>query len=155
MPIDASIPLQVQPLKLESPANQLAMLESATKMQEMNRSIEDRNALRKLDPNAPDYLSKVTQINPKLGMEIGAHQATIKKQTAETTGLEHDNRQKQFADLSFNPSNENITAHLQDSVLKGQLQPDQAQGLLSKVLPMNPQQRQQFFTDMEIGRAHV
>jgi len=148
MPIDASIPLQVQPVKIESGANQLAMMESAAKMQELNRANEDRNALRGLDPNAPDYLSKVTQINPKLGMEIGAHQATIKKQTAETTGLEHDNRQKQFADLSFNPSNENITAHLQDSVLKGQLQPDQAQGLLSKVLPMNPQQRQQFFTDM-------
>ena len=148
MPIDASIPLQVQPVKIESGANQLAMMESAAKMQELNRANEDRNALRGLDPNAPDYLSKVTQINPKLGMEIGAHQATIKKQTAETIGLEHDNRQKQFADLSFNPSNENITAHLQDSVLKGQLQPDQAQGLLSKVLPMNPQQRQQFFTDM-------
>jgi hypothetical protein len=148
MPIDPSIPLQVQNLKIDSGANQLAMMESAAKLGELNRLNEDRNALRGLDPNAPDYLNKVTQINPKLGMEIGAHQATIKKQAAETTGIEHTNRQNQFADLSFNPSNENITAHLQDSILKGQLQPDQAQGLLNKVLPMNPQQRQQFFTDM-------
>jgi len=89
MPIDASIPLQVQPVKIESGANQLAMMESAAKMQELNRANEDRNALRGLDPNSPDYVTKVSQINPALGMQMGAHKSLMAKQGVETEAAQY------------------------------------------------------------------
>ena len=46
MPIDPSIPLQAQPLKLESPMNQLAMAGEIMKLGEYKQASEERNFLR-------------------------------------------------------------------------------------------------------------
>ena len=46
MPIDPSIPLQAQPLKLESPMNQLAMAGEMMKIGEYKQAAEERNFLR-------------------------------------------------------------------------------------------------------------
>ena len=78
MPIDPSIPLQVQPLKLESGVNQLAMLESATKMQEMTRQREVRNMLSNVDPNSPDAMKQIWAYDPSMAMDFASKQATLK-----------------------------------------------------------------------------
>jgi hypothetical protein len=46
MPIDPSIPLQAQPLKLESPMNQLAMAGEMMKIGEYKQASDERNFLR-------------------------------------------------------------------------------------------------------------
>ena len=48
-------------------------------------------------------------------------------------------------DMAFNPSNENIQAHLQDQILKGWITPDQAKISWGNVANMNPDQRREFF----------
>jgi len=78
MPIDPSIPLQVQPLKLESPINQLAMMESVNKMQEMGRQREVRNMLSSVDPNSPDAMKQIWAYDPPMAMEFASKQAALK-----------------------------------------------------------------------------
>ena len=63
MPIDPSIPLQVQGLKVDSSANQLAMMESAAKLGEYSQNVERTNALRNLDRSDPNYINKVYSID--------------------------------------------------------------------------------------------
>ena len=41
------------------------------KMQEYQRGIQEHNAVRGLDPSSPTYISDVTKISPKLGLEFG------------------------------------------------------------------------------------
>ena len=91
MPIDPSIPLQVQPFKTESSANQLAMMESAAKLGEYQQNIQRTNALRNLDRNDPNYINKAFQIDPAYAMKAEAHASTIKKETAQATKAETEN----------------------------------------------------------------
>ncbi len=91
MPIDPSIPLQVQGLKVDSGANQLAMMESMAKLGEYQQNIQRTNALRNLDRSDPNYLNKVYQIDPSTGMKMEAHASTIKKETAQATKAETEN----------------------------------------------------------------
>ena len=160
MPIDPSIPLQAKNPQLESPMNQLAMYGEAMKIGEMNRSIETQNKLRNLysqgiDISTPEGFKQVASIDPKTAMALRTDalkgqelQGNIKKTGVETKLKELDVQREQFGNLVFNPSNANITAHIEDSVLKGQIPPAQAQSLLAQVMPMNAAQRKQFFTDM-------
>ena len=89
--INAAIPLGVQPLKTESSANQLAMMESAAKLGEYQQNISRTNALRGLDRTDPNYLNKVYQIDPALGMKFEEHTAGIKKNVAQATKAETEN----------------------------------------------------------------
>ena len=89
--INAAIPLGVQPLKTESSANQLAMMESAAKLGEYQQNISRTNALRGLDRTDPNYLNKVYQIDPATGMKMEAHTAGVKKNIAQATKAETEN----------------------------------------------------------------
>ena len=89
--INAAIPLGVQPLKTESSANQLAMMESAAKLGEYQQNISRTNALRGLDRTDPNYLNKVYQIDPALGMKFEEHTAGVKKNIAQATKAETEN----------------------------------------------------------------
>jgi hypothetical protein len=77
-------------------------------------------------------------------------QGDIKKTGVETKLKELDVQREQFGNLVFNPSDANITAHIEDSVLKGNIPPAQAQSLLAQVLPLDTARRKQFFTDMAV-----
>ena len=48
-------------------------------------------------------------------------------------------------DMAFNPSDQNIQAHLQDQILKGWITPEEAQMRYQRVAGMNPEQRKEFF----------
>lgn len=159
MPIDPSIPLQAKGIQIESPVNQLALMGEATKLGEMNRSIEEQNKLNEYLRSGADLASAEGRrglINyGKTGLAYGKalneqdlSAANLKKTTTETKLKQMDVQREQFANLVFNPSNANVTAHIEDSVLKGEIPPAQAQSLLAQVMPMNADQRKQFFTDM-------
>jgi hypothetical protein len=83
MPIDPSIPLGVRAPQLESPMNALAQAQSFSlnnlKMQEAEQSMADRDYVRGLDINAPDYISRVGRVNPKLALELQKSQLESKK----------------------------------------------------------------------------
>jgi hypothetical protein len=153
--IDPSIALGVKPVQIEDPINRFARQQELNvnmmKAQEMNQAVQDRNLLRQLDPSSKDYISQVGRINPKLALELQEGRLKTKK-----TGLEIDEKQlalhrERVADLAFNPSDNNVLAHLEDGVLKGNITPEQAKQQWAQVGAMNPDQRKQYFTQMGVN----
>jgi hypothetical protein len=161
MPIDANIPLQVKPFNIQLPVNQLAAVSEAMKIGEMNRGIEEQNRLNEylrsgVDLTKPETRSELVKYG-KTGLAYGKALGEQEKLGFETKKLgietkikELEVQREQFGNLVFNPSNANVTAHIEDSVLKGNIPPAQAQALLAQVMPMNADERKQFFTDMAI-----
>jgi hypothetical protein len=90
MAIDPNIPLGVRPVQLENPMNALAQAQQfnvhALKMQEAEQVMAERNALRGLDINAPDYISQVGRVNPKLALELQQGQQRTKIGQVELEG---------------------------------------------------------------------
>jgi hypothetical protein len=90
MAIDPNIPLGVRPVQLENPMNALAQAQqfgvNALKMQEAEQVMAERNALRGLDINAPDYISQVGRVNPKLALELQKGQLETKRGQVELEG---------------------------------------------------------------------
>lgn len=100
--IDPNIAMGYKPVQIENPLNQLAAYSqiqgaqqgqqlNALKMQEAQLELEDRNKLRGLDINSPDFISNVAKFNPKLALDFLQKQAVAKKSGLETTGLELKN----------------------------------------------------------------
>ena len=86
---------------------------------------------------------------------LGGKAAAYQKATAESQKLGTEGQLKKlelererFGNLRFNPSDQNIIAHLQDSILRGESTPENAQQLFAKIAPMNEQQRIEYFTQM-------
>jgi len=108
---------QVQQLMAARDAQQM----NALKMQEAQAATEERNALRRLNPSAPDYEAQLFKVNPQLGISFRKEQATTAAQkAAETKSLTEAAAAKQkmlgqaYRDISGRPSDANITAHLED-----------------------------------------
>jgi hypothetical protein len=133
---------------------------NALKMNEMQRSLESQNKLRELysqgvDVSTPEGFKQLAAVDPSAAMKLRTEalqgqklQGDIKKTGVETKLKELDVQREQFGNLVFNPSDANITAHIEDSVLQGKIPPAQAQSLLAQVLPLDTARRKQFFTDM-------
>ena len=164
--IDPSIALGFKQPQFQDPINQFAKAQelnvNALKMNEMQRGIESQNKLRELysqgvDVSTPEGFKQLAAVDPATAMKLRTEElkgqelrGNIKKTGVETKLKELDVQREQFGNLVFNPSDANITAHIEDSVLKGNIPPAQAQSLLAQVLPMNTQQRKQFFTEMGV-----
>jgi hypothetical protein len=160
MPLDPSIPLQAKGVQLATPESQLNMMASAAKLNEYNRSVDEQNALRDLiksgvDIKSPEARQKMYEISPEMGIKFEKSQAELNKSTLEgkKLGVEvnqktYDYAKQKMADLSFNPSDNNIKAHLEDGVLKGEVTPQQAQATWQAVSVMKPEQRKAYFTDL-------
>jgi hypothetical protein len=111
--IDPNIAMGYKPVQIENPLNQLAAMTqiqtgqqgqqlNALKMQEAQQDITNRNKLRELDPNDPDYINKIIRIDPKLGYEVAKNQSAIKEAGLKNVGLETKNladRYKQEKDI--------------------------------------------------------
>mgnify|MGYP003657235530 CR=1 FL=1 len=162
MPIDPNIPLQVQNIKLESPMNQLAMMGEAVKLGEMQRSVDTQNKLRELysqgiDVSTPEGFKQVAALDPGTAIKLRADvlqgqklQGDIKKTGIEVNQKTYDFAKQKMADLSFNPSDNNIKAHLEDGVLKGEVTPDQAKATWQQVSALNLEQRKAYFTELGV-----
>jgi hypothetical protein len=160
MPIDPSIPLQAKGVQLATPESQLNMMASAAKLNEYNRSVDEQNALRDLiktgvDIKSPEARQKMYEISPEMGMKFEKSQAELNKSTQEgkKLGIEIDQKtydyaKQKMADLAFNPSDNNVKAHLEDGVLKGEVTSQQAQATWQAVSNMSGPQRKQYFTDL-------
>ena len=163
--IDPSIALGVKPVQIENPlAVQSRAMESAVnalKYQELQRGLQEeqevRNYLRSADLSKPEARAGLAQFG-KTGLGYGKLLSEQEKANLETKKLKGDidkqtleaHRQR-VSDLAFNPSDENVLAHLQDSVLRNEITPDQAKVQWSQVGAMNPAQRKDYFLKMGVN----
>lgn len=159
MPIDPNIPLQTRTAQFESPANQLAMANEAMKFGEMNRAVEEQNKLNEylrsgVDLSKPEARQELVKYG-KTGLAYGKALAEQEKLGYESKKTKAESELKTFelakqrtADLAFNPSDNNVKAHLEDGVLRGDLTPQQAQAQWQLVSKMDGVQRKQYFTDL-------
>jgi hypothetical protein len=132
MALNPNIALGVRPLEVPNQLAQYGQMQqimaaqdaqqfNALKMQEAQAAMEERNALRRLNPSAPDYEAQLFKVNPQLGISYRKEQATTAAQkAAETKSLAEAAAAKQkmmgqaYRDISGRPSDANITAHLED-----------------------------------------
>jgi len=164
--IDPNIALGFRMPQIQDPVAATARAQevgvNALKMNEMQRSLESQNKLRELysqgvDVSTPEGFKQLAAVDPSAAMKLRTEalqgqklQGDIKKTGVETKLKELDVQREQFGNLVFNPSDANITAHIEDSVLQGKIPPAQAQSLLAQVLPLDAARRKQFFTDMAV-----
>jgi hypothetical protein len=135
---------------------------NALKMNEMQRGLESQNKLRELysqgvDISTPEGFKQVAAIDPATAMKLRTDalqgqklQGDIKK-----TGLEIDEKnmnlfRERIGSLEFNPSNANIQAFLEDSVLRGEITPQQAQQRFAQVTAVPLDQRPSYFRNMGV-----
>jgi hypothetical protein len=121
---------------------------NALKMQEALAAMEERNALRQLNPAAEDYENQLFRVSPQLGIQYRKEAATTAAQRAAQKKSEFDLKaaQRKFVDdlkrgLSANPSDENIIAFGQDAVLQGLYTPDQVQATVQQLLALPAPER--------------
>ncbi len=161
MPIDPSIPLQAKGVQLESPINQLGMMNEALKYGEMNRAIGEQNQLNEYLKSGADLSSaegKRGLLNyGKTGIAHAKAIGDIEKSNLETKKLGVDIGAKQMdafrermGNLAFNPSNANIQAHLEDAVLKGEISPQEAQQRFTQTTSIPLDKRANYFTEMGV-----
>jgi hypothetical protein len=179
--IDPNIALGVKPIQIENPMNQYAALSqiqgnqqaqqlNALKMRQAQQEFDTSNALANAYKGAitPEGNVNYNALIPQLASsgagsaipgvlktkkETEQAAAMLEKTQIEAKQKKLEVQREQFANLSFNPSDENVKAHLQDSVLKGELPQQQADQLWAKVSSLNPAQRSQYFTEMGM-KAH-
>ena len=132
MAIDPNIALGVRGIELPNQlaqygqvaqiqAAQQAQQMNALKMQEAQSTMEERNALRQLNPNSPDYEQQLFRLNPQLGIafrkDTSAAAASRAQQTAHeatTAKTKQEMMGQALRDISSRPSDANITAHTED-----------------------------------------
>lgn len=159
MALDPNIALGVRPLEVPNQLAQYGQVQqlmaardaqqiNALKMQEAQAALEERNALRRLNPSAPDYEQQLFRVNPQLGINYRKEAATTAAQEAARKKSEFDltAARRKFGDdlkrnLSANPSNENVVAWGQDAVLQGIYPEDQVAATVQQLLALPPQQR--------------
>ena len=101
---------------------------NALKMQEAQAAMQERNALRQLNPAEADYENQLFRVNPTLGIqyrkertaaEASGAAALASKASAESSQATAAATKKKLAgqalrDISSRPSNANIIAHMED-----------------------------------------
>jgi hypothetical protein len=131
---------------------------NALKMQELQRGLQEeqeiRNYLASADLAKPEARAGLTKFGKtglgysKLLAEQERAGLETKKLGGEISKQALEQSRERTSNLAFNPSNENILAHLQDSVLRGEMNDSQAQGLWAQVKDLNPDQRKQTFLQL-------
>ena len=116
---------------------------NALKMQEAQAALEERNALRQLNPAAEDYENQLFRVSPQLGIQFRKEAATTAAQQAARKKSEFDlkSAQRKFGEdlkrgLSANPSDANIIAFGEDAVLQGLYTPEQVRTTVSELLAL-------------------
>lgn len=166
MPIDASIPLQAKMPQIQDPMIAAARAQefgvNALKMNEMQRGIESQNKLRELfsqgvDVSTPEGFKQLAGVDPATAMKLRTDALTGKKLQGDITktGLEIDDKKmglfrERIGSLEFNPSNANIQAFIEDSVLRGEITPQEAQQRFAQATAIPLAQRPSYFRNMGV-----
>jgi hypothetical protein len=123
---------------------------NALKMQEAQAALQERNALRQLNPAAADYENQLFRVNPTLGIAYRKEAATTAAQQAATkasqaaqakSAFDLKAAQRKFGEdlkrsLSSNPSDENIIAFGQDALIQGLYTPEQVESTVAQLLAL-------------------
>lgn len=131
---------------------------NALKMQEAQRGIQEeqeiRNYLRDKNLFAPETRSGLSQFG-KTGLAYGKlisdqEKAALetKKLGGEITKQQLEQSRERTSDLAFNPSDSNIKAYLEDSILRKEMTPQQAEGLFAQVANMPLDKRRDTFLQL-------
>ena len=142
---------------------------NALKMQEAQAAMQERNALRQLNPAAEDYENQLFRVNPTLGIQYRKERSAAEasgaataasRAAASTSEFELKAKQRKFLadlkrDLSSNPSDANITAFGEDAVLQGLYTPEQAQATVQQLLAIPAADRQQIFAQSGASAAEL
>lgn len=142
---------------------------NALKMQEAQAAMQERNALRQLNPAAEDYENQLFRVNPTLGIQYRKERSAAEasgaataasRAAASTSEFELKAKQRKFLadlkrDLSSNPSDANITAFGEDAVLQGLYTPEQAQATVQQLLAIPVADRQQIFAQSGASAAEL
>jgi hypothetical protein len=162
--IDPSIPLQAKMPQIENPVNALGRAQevsiNALKMGELQRGLQEeeqiRNYLAGADLSKPETRAGLAKFG-KSGLAYGKALADQEKAGLETKKLGLDINAKQMdafreriGSLEFNPSNANIQAFLEDSVLKGEITPQEAQQRFAQATAVPLNQRPSYFRNMGV-----
>jgi hypothetical protein len=148
MAIDPNIALGVRPIEIANPLaqyGQVAQLQAAQnqnqlaqlQMREAEATAQERNALRQLNPSAPDYEQQLFRVNPQLGIAYrkeasaaAAQEATRKKTAVETTGLEFNQRldkaNKAISDIAALNSPQEAMASIDQHLANGDIDQQKA-----------------------------
>jgi hypothetical protein len=168
MALDPNISLGVRPLQIADPLaqyGQVAQIQgaqqaqqmNALKMQEVQRDIQETNAMRGLDLKDPEYRAKVYGISPARGQafdvaqtEAASKKATTGKALEETAVMQRKAADDRLANLRINQSDENIIAHNQDIQLSNATPEAKAYAdqRSKMILSLAPAQRKQFFDEL-------
>ena len=166
MAIDPSIAMgvrSVQTPNMLAEAGQAAQLQT-NMMQNaaISQEMEGQNALRKWqmsggDINSADAPNQML----KMGVPLKAVQSFVKtgleqrKLGGEVTKQDLDITQRIMGDLANNPSNENITANVQDLLKANRISAPQAQSLLNQALQVPVDKRSALFTKMALDAKTI
>lgn len=130
-------------------ALQSQMLQNQASQMEIRNAMAEQEAYKQAAQGDVGVSQALMQRG--LGRQAAAYQksaAEAQKMGTESQLKKLELERERFGNLRFNPSDQNIIAHLQDSILRGETTPENAQQLFSKIAPMNEQQRIQYFTQM-------
>ena len=125
--------------------NQLAMMESATKLGEMNRSIDTQNKLRDLysqgvDVTTPEGFKQHAAIDPMGAMKLRSQAFEGRKLQAETGlkefELDKNKIDKAITDISNHPTAQDAYADIQKRVQAGELPADKANFIVQQLKSM-------------------
>ena len=162
--IDPNIALGFKLPQIENPVNALGRAQevsiNALKMQELQRGLQEeeqlRNYLAGADLTKPETRAGLARFG-KSGLAYGKALSEQEKAGLESKQLknkiseqDYNDFKRRTADLAFNPSDENVLAHLQDGILRGQTSPGAAEQQWAQISRMNPEQRKQYFTQMAV-----
>jgi len=171
MPIDPSIALSIKPVQIQDPLNRMAAMMqleggqqsqqlNALKIKEAERELTEnegiRNYLAGANLNTPEGRAGLRQYG-KTGLgyekllaeqEEGALKRT--KLKGEISEQDRTESREGFKSLVFNPSDNNVLAYLEDSVLKNKITPEQKEQQWQSVSGMTPEQRKQHFTMLSL-----
>ena len=165
--IDPNIALGFRMPQVQDPVAATARVQevgvNALKMQELQRGLQEeqqiRNYLAGADLAKPETRAGLAKFG-KAGLATGKLLAEQERAGLETKKLSNEiskqdleRSRERTSDLAFNPSDNNIKAYLEDSILRKEMTPEQAQGLFAQVANMPLDKRRDTFLQLGANAA--
>jgi hypothetical protein len=151
--LNTATPAQAALAPIQGAQQANAFISQALQNKAVNMEIQNALAEQEAYKQAAQGQGSVQQ--NLLGAGLGGKAAAYGKSIAEAQKLGTEGQLKAIelqrernANLRFNPSNENVIAHLQDSIIRKEITPEAAQQMWEKIAGMDEQQRVNYFTQM-------
>ncbi len=120
-------------------------LENQAAKMSIENALAERAAAEAAGGDATKLISNMMKVAPKTGVALGKGLAETEQSKMKALSERLPVVREMAKDMAFNPSDQNIQAHLQDQVLKGWITPQEAQQRFASVANLNPEQRKEHF----------